>query len=145
MPMFALFKAEIGIFCTLIMCDSWFVKLCIPENRSPDIRNSHFPPSLCSFFLVGRSPSCPVGVGLSLLLPVFFFFVSFWRWKLTKASKALQPSFLPLLIDFTLQLFYHCTHPPTHTHTHTKLSHSVSYQQSLSSHWLSHTHRGRFC
>ena len=45
------------ILCTLIMCDFWFVKRHIPENRSPDIRNSHFPPSLCSslflFLLVG--------------------------------------------------------------------------------------------
>lgn len=64
-----------------------FVKLCVPVNRSLDIRNSHFPPSLfLSSSLIGWAPSCPVGVGLSLLLPVFCFFFS-WKWKLTKALK----------------------------------------------------------
>lgn len=78
-------EATNGSLCTLIMCNTWFLLSCVPVN-SLDIRNSHFPPSLfLSSSLIGWAPSCPVGVGLSLLLPVFFFFS--WKWKLTKALK----------------------------------------------------------
>ena len=61
---------------------------------------------------------------------LLFFSLSLFRsWKLTKDSKALRASFLPLMIDFTSQLLPR--HTPTHTHTHThKLLHTLSCQQS---------------
>lgn len=113
--------------CTLIMCDTWFVKLCIPESRSPGIRNSHsLSLWLCSSFYSSVSRSSWLGLLLPcrsriklLLLPILFF----WRWKITKASKALQASFLPLLIDFMLQLSPHHTH--LHPNAH-KLSSTLS-------------------
>lgn len=88
-----------------------FVKLCIPENRSLDIRNSHFPPSL-SFVLIGWAPSCPVGVGLSLLLPVFLFFFFFFFPESGNSQKPQNPAggFSPTADRF------HVAH--THTHAH---------------------------
>ena len=116
----------------------WFAKLCIPENRSPDIRNSHFPPSLCSslFLSCWSGPLLPCRSRIKFAAASSsFFFLLFWSWKLTKDSKALRASFLPLMIDFTSQLLprhthtHPHTHPHTHTHTH-KLIHTLSCQQS---------------
>lgn len=135
-------KLKNCVLCTLIMCDTCFVNYSFLETEALTLEILTFLPRsvlfslFLSFFLVGRAPSCPVGVGLSLLLPVFFFF---WRWKLTKASETLQASFSPTADRFHVATFTMVhTHPPTHTHAR-KLSHTLSCQQSLNSLWLSHT------
>lgn len=96
-----------------------FVKLCTPENRSLDTRNSRFPPSLCSSLL-----SVFLSYWLRLFLPrrrrikfavasSSFSFLEVESHKSFKKKKPLQAGFLPTLMDFTPQL------PPRHTPTHT--------------------------